>query len=54
MSVAQERAINNLAQRRGLSQEELEKLALEAFGTEFAVLTVADASQLIRNLQVSA
>jgi hypothetical protein len=54
MSVAQERAILNLAKRRGLNQEELDKLALEAFGTEFTALTVADASQMIRHLQQSA
>jgi hypothetical protein len=54
MSVAQERAINNLAQRRGLSQEELDKLAQEAYGTEFSELTTADASQMIRHLQQSA
>jgi hypothetical protein len=54
MSPAQERAIMNLGKRRGLSQEELEKLALEAFGIEFTALTVADASQMIRHLQQSA
>jgi hypothetical protein len=54
MSSAQERAILNLAKRRGLNQEELDKLALEAYGAEFAGLTVADASQMIRHLQQSA
>ena len=54
MSEAQNRAIMNLAKRRGLSQEELEKLALEAHGTNFNELTVADASQMIRHLQQSA
>jgi hypothetical protein len=54
MSTAQERAILNLAKRRGLSQEELEKLAKEAYGAEFKELSVADASQMIRHLQVSA
>jgi len=54
MSVAQERAIMNLAQRRKMSQEELEKLAQEAYGTEFSELTTADASQMIRHLQQSA
>jgi hypothetical protein len=54
MSTAQERAILNLAKRRGLGQEELEKLALEAYGSDFTELTVADASQMIRHLQQSA
>jgi hypothetical protein len=54
MSAAQERAIMNLAKRRGLNQEELNKLAMEAYGTEFNDLTVADASQMIRHLQQSA
>jgi hypothetical protein len=54
MSDAQNRAIMNLAKRRGLNQEELNKLSLEAYGTEFTELTVADASQMIRHLQQSA
>ena len=54
MSAAQERAIMNLAKRRGLNQEELNKLALEAYGTNLNDLTVADASQMIRYLQQSA
>ena len=44
----------NLAKRRGLNQEELNKLAMEAYGTELTELTVADASQMIRHLQQSA
>jgi hypothetical protein len=54
MSEAQKRAIFNLSQRRGMSLEELEQLALEAYGTVLSELTVADASQLIRHLQQSA
>jgi hypothetical protein len=54
MSEAQNRAIMNLAKRRGLTQDELEKLALESYGTEFTELTTADASQMIRYLQQSA
>jgi hypothetical protein len=54
MSAAQERAILNLAKRRAMNQEELDKLALEAYGTDFTELTVADASQMIRHLQRSA
>jgi hypothetical protein len=54
MSEAQERAIKNLAKRRGLTQEDLGKLALEAYDTEFTKLTTVDASQMIRYLQQSA
>jgi hypothetical protein len=53
-SEAQKRAIHNLSKRRGLSLEELEKLTLEAYGTNLSDLTSADASQMIRNLQQSA
>ena len=53
-SEAQKRAIHNLSKRRGLSLEELEKLALEAYGTNLNDLSVADASQMIRHLQQSA
>jgi hypothetical protein len=54
MSEAQKRAIYNLSRRRGLSLEELDKLALEAYGANLSDLTTADASQLIRHLQQSA
>jgi hypothetical protein len=54
MSEAQKRAIHNLSRRRGLSLEELEKLAMEAYGTALGDLNVADASQMIRHLQQSA
>jgi hypothetical protein len=53
-SEAQKRAIHNLSKRRGLSLEELEKLALEAYGTNLSELSTTDASQMIRNLQQSA
>ncbi len=53
-SEAQKRAIHNLSKRRGLSLEELEKLALEAYGTVLSELSTADASQMIRHLQQSA
>ncbi len=53
-SEAQKRAIHNLSKRRGLSLEELEKLALEAYGIVLSELSSADASQMIRHLQQSA
>lgn len=53
-SEAQKRAIFNLSKRRGLSLKELEKLALEAYGSNLSDLSVSDASQLIRQLQQSA
>ena len=43
-----------MSKKAGMSLEELEQLALEAYGTVLNELTVADASQLIRHLQQSA
>ena len=54
MSVAQRKAIINLAQRRGISEEELNRMTNESFKTSFDLLTPADASTLIRQLQQSA
>jgi hypothetical protein len=54
MSEAQKRAIYNLSKRRGLTVEDLEKQALEAYGTVLGELTAKDASQMIRHLQHSA
>lgn len=51
MSEAQRRAILNLSKRRGLSSQDLEKLAHDAYGVDFEVLTYQDASSLIRQLQ---
>ncbi|MFC1826286.1 SWIM zinc finger family protein [Thermodesulfobacteriota bacterium] len=54
ISEAQRRAVYNLSRRRGISVEELEKMATEAYGVELENLTSADASAFIRNLQQAA
>ena len=54
MSEAQKRAIYNLSRRRGISVEELEKMAEEAYGVELENLSSTDASAFIRNLQQAA
>ncbi|WP_051327182.1 hypothetical protein [Desulfatibacillum aliphaticivorans] len=54
MSEAQKKAIHNLAQRRGIAPEELDKMVEEAYGSELSHLTSTDASQFIRSLQQAA
>jgi hypothetical protein len=54
MSEAQKRAIYNLSRRRGISVEELGKMAFEAYGLELEHLSSKDASSFIRNLQQAA
>jgi hypothetical protein len=54
MSEAQKRAVFNLSRRRGISIEELQKMAMEAYGTSLENLTATDASTFIRQLQISA
>jgi hypothetical protein len=54
MSEAQKRAIYNLSRRRGISVEDLGKMAFEAFGMELGALSSKDASSFIRNLQQAA
>jgi hypothetical protein len=54
MSEAQKRAIYNLSRRRGISVEELGKMAVEAYGIELEYLTSKDASAFIKNLQQAA
>ena len=54
MSEAQKRAIYNLSRRRGISVEELEKMATDAYGSELEDLNSKDASAFIRNLQQAA
>ncbi len=54
MSEAQKRAIFNLSRRRGISVEELEKMAIDAYGVELENLNSTDASTFIRNLQQAA
>lgn len=51
MSEAQKRALYNLSRRRGISVEELGKMASDAYGTEIEHLSARDASSFIRNLQ---
>ena len=54
MSEAQKRAIYNLSRRRGISVEELEQMATDAYGTDLENLNSKDASAFIRNLQQAA
>ena len=54
MSLAQKKAIFNLSRRRGISVEELEKMALDAYGIDLENLNSKDASGFIRNLQQAA
>ena len=54
MSEAQKRAIYNLSRRRGISVEELEQMATDAYGSELENLNSKDASTFIRNLQQAA
>jgi hypothetical protein len=53
MSEAQKRAIHNLSQRRGISSEELEAMALKIYNTSLECLSAQDASFLIRELQAA-
>jgi hypothetical protein len=54
MSEAQKRAIYNLSRRRGISVEELKKLAMEGYNVALEELSSPDASKFIRQLQQSA
>jgi len=54
MSEAQKRAVYNLSRRRGISVEELEAMAKDAFGCEIGNLNSTDASAFIRQLQQAA
>ncbi len=54
MSEAQKRAIFNLSRRRGISVEELEAMAKDAYGCELENLISTDASAFIRQLQQAA
>ena len=54
MSEAQHRAIMNLSRRRGISVEELEKMANETYGVPLEKISPSDASSFIRQLQQSA
>ena len=54
ISSAQANAIANLSRRRGISIDELEKMAVDAYGVKVEHLSQKDASALIRQLQQSA
>jgi hypothetical protein len=54
MSSAQKNAIFNLSRRRGISVEELGKMAQENYGVSIDLLSSANASSFIRQLQQSA
>jgi len=54
MSLAQKKAIFNLSRRRGISVEELEKMALDAYDVELENLNSKDASTFIRQMQQAA
>ncbi|MGD9900097.1 MAG: hypothetical protein AB7T22_13320, partial [Calditrichaceae bacterium] len=54
MSAAQKKAILNLAQRRGLSEDDLNKLSIESFNVNFEYLDSSNASVFIRDLQHAA
>jgi hypothetical protein len=51
ISDAQRRACLNLSRRRGISVEELQRMAFETYGVELEHLTTRDASSFIRSLQ---
>ncbi|MCJ7717402.1 MAG: SWIM zinc finger family protein [Anaerolineales bacterium] len=54
MSEAQKRAVFNLSRRRGISVEELETMAMDAYNCALENLTTTDASTFIRQLQQAA
>jgi hypothetical protein len=54
MSSAQKNAIYNLSRRRGISVEELEKMAQQNYGVPLEGLSSSNASAFIRSLQQSA
>lgn len=54
LSEAQKRALFNLSRRRGLSTEELDRMAMESYGMAVEYLSSANASAFIRLLQQSA
>ncbi len=51
MSEAQKRAVQNLAKRRGISEEQLETMSVEKYGTDLKNLISSDAANFIRHLQ---
>jgi hypothetical protein len=53
ISDAQLRACMNLSRRRGISVDELHRMALETYGMELEYLSTKDASSFIRSLQTN-
>jgi len=51
MSEAQKRAVMNLSRRRGISLDELDKMAVETYGVKVEFLSASDSSTFIRQLQ---
>ena len=54
MSEAQKRAVMNLSRRRGISVDELDKMAVDTYGVKVEHLSASDSSTFIRTLQQSA
>ena len=54
MSVAQRKAIENLARRKSISLEEIDNMTREIYNSSFANLTSSDASSFIQHLQQNA
>jgi hypothetical protein len=54
MSEAQKKAIYNLAQRRGIPIDDLQKMANDSYGVNLQNMSSSDASSFIRNLQQAA
>jgi len=54
MSAAQKKAILSLAQRRGLSEDDLTKMSVKTFNLNFEYLDSSSASAFIRDLQQAA
>jgi hypothetical protein len=54
MSEAQKRAVYNLSRRRGITVDDLEKMAQEKYKTSLEELSSKDASDFIRTLQQAA
>ncbi len=53
-SIAQLKAIENLAKRRGITSQSLEEMAIELFGVKYQHIGPTEAASFIRNLQQSA
>ncbi len=53
MTKAQKEAIINIGNRQGIAVGDLDNMAIEAFGSKLDILTSADASAFIRQLQAA-